>query len=488
MVIRQGEGEHLTSRFAACITRVMESLWNTVEPFSTMGSVLLSFGLILVLTRLKAPVWAAILGGAITAIVLFDLRSGALDDSTARSAGQIVGHTGALIGKGVVQPVTIAVAIIVAGLLVFSKLMRDTGRIERMVGLMRSILRRPAVAMAAMPAAIGMIPMPGGALFSAPMVRAAAGGTDVPGVQLSAINFWYRHPWEFWWPLYPGVMLALQMASDQFGITMGIYVAAMLPMSVVMIVAGLWVFRGSHPDLHKSSEKPPAGAKRDLLAVMTPIWMVLGVFIVGKLAIWLLTPHLPTRIEWGFIHTDIDWKFIGKYIVTIVAIVASLAWLMRTGKIALRKVGRMFATLSVGKLVLVVASAMVFMYALEQVDAGRAMAQEMDAMGIPAVAVVALLPFIAGVVLGVAIGFVGTAFPIVLPLVAGTESPMAYVMLAYVFGHMGQMLSPIHVCQIVTLEYFDSSYRAIYPRIIPPALFTCTAAIAYFLLLRAMGV
>ena len=373
------------------ITRVMESLWNTIEPFSAMGSVLISFALILVLTRLKAPVWAAILGGAITAIVLFDLRAGALDDSASRTVGEIAGHTGSLLGKGAIQPVTIAVAFIVAGLLVFSKLMRDTGRIERMVGLMRSILRRPAVAMAAMPAAIGMIPMPGGALFSAPMVRAATGGTDVPGAQLSAINFWYRHPWEFWWPLYPGVMLALQMAGEQFGITLGVYVAAMLPMSVAMIIGGLWVFRGSHPDLHKSSEKPPAGAKRDLLAVMTPIWIVLSVFILGKLAIWLLTPVLPTRIDWGFIQTDINWKFIGKYVVTIVAIVASLAWLMGTGKLSFRKVGRMFATLSVGKLVLVVASAMVFMYALLRVQAGEAMYDELNALGIEVEVVVALL-------------------------------------------------------------------------------------------------
>jgi len=152
------------------------------------------------------------------------------------------------------------------------------------------------------------------------------------------------------------------------------------------------------------------------------------------------------------------------------------------------KLGRLFATWSVGKLVLVVSSAMVFMYALQTVQAAEHLSEELKALGVPIVAVVALLPFIAGFILGIAIGFVGTAFPRVLPRVAGSGSPMAYVRLAYVFGHMGQMLSPIHVCQIVTLEYFDSRYRAIYPRIIPPALFTCTAAIAYFLLLRAMGI
>jgi uncharacterized protein len=460
------------------MTRVMNGFWNLIEPVSAMASVLLAFGLILLLTRFKAPVWVAITGGAVTAIALFDLRADAIAADSPH-AGQIAQHAGSLLGEGIIQPRTIAVAFIVAGLLVFSRMMRETGRIDRMVTLMRSILRRPAVAMAAMPAAIGMIPMPGGALFSAPMVRAATGGADVSGAQLSAINYWYRHPWEFWWPLYPGVILAMQLADEQFGISQGLYILAMLPISLAMIIGGLWVFRGSHSDLHKSSEKAPAGAKRDLLGVMMPIWIVLGVFVAGKLAIWGVGK---------FVTLGDQWSFIDKYITTIVAIAAALAWLAMSGRVSLKKLGGMFATLSVAKLVLVVTSAMVFMHALQKIQAGEAMYGELNAMGVPIVVVVALLPFIAGFVLGIAIGFVGTAFPIVLPLVMGTESPMAYVMLAYVFGHMGQMLSPIHVCQIVTLEYFDSSYRGIYPRIVPPAMFTCAAAAAYFLLLRWMGV
>jgi hypothetical protein len=461
----------------------MEWIWNTVEPVSALGSVLVSFGLILVMTRLKAPVWAAILAGAATAVVLFDLRNNAMGVEGGRSAGDIAGHAGRLLGEGAIEPRTIAVAFIVGGLLVFSRLMRETGRIDRMVGLMRSIMRRPAVAMAALPAAIGMIPMPGGALFSAPMVRAASGGAAVKGDQFSAINYWYRHPWEFWWPLYPGVIVAMEFAGEQFGISQGLYMLAMLPMSLAMILGGLWVFRGSHSDLHQTGQKAPRGAKRDLLAVMTPIWVVLVVFIGGKVAAWQLSQHIYTGERWLGM-----WSFIGKFLSTIIAIIAALAWLVIANRVSLGKFARMFASLSVVKLAGVVASAMVFMYALLSIQAGEAMYDELHALGVPIVVVVALLPFIAGFVLGVAIGFVGTAFPIVLPLVVGTESPMAYVMLAYVFGHMGQMLSPIHICHIVTLDYFESSYRRMYPRILPPALATCAAASAYFVLLRWWGV
>ena len=81
---------------------------------------------------------------------------------------------------------------------------------------------------------------------------------------------------------------------------------------------------------------------------------------------------------------------------------------------------------------------MVFMYALGVVEAGENMGSEMKALGMPVVVVVAVLPFIAGMVLGVAVGFVGTSFPIVLPLAVGSSVPVSYVMLAYAFdGRMG---------------------------------------------------
>jgi uncharacterized protein len=448
----------------------MEAIWDKIEPVSAMVFTLAGFGLILLMTRLKAPIWAAILAGAIAVVVMFHFREGDSD------AG-VISRTAGILGEGAIEPRTLAVAVIVAVMLVFSKAMRETGRIDRMVGLMRSIMRRPAVAMAALPAAIGMIPMPGGALFSAPMVATAAGGANVSGTQLSAINFWYRHPWEFWWPLYPGVILAMQLADEQFAITQGQFIFAMLPMSLAMIVGGLWVFRGSHSDLHQRAEKAPRGAKCELFNVMTPIWLVMAIFIGGKVLVWQIgEPSTPEE--------EAQLSFIGKYITTILAIVVALLFMALVGRMSFAKLGRMFTTWSVGKLVLVVSSAMVFMHALQVVEAGEHMSDELSALGVPIVVVVALLPFIAGFILGIAIGFVGTAFPIVLPLVADSGSPMAYVMLAYVFGHMGQMLSPIHVCQIVTLDYFKSSYRQIYPRIIPPAMFTCAAACAYFILLK----
>ena len=84
---------------------------------------------------------------------------------------------------------------------------------------------------------------------------------------------------------------------------------------------------------------------------------------------------------------------------------------------------------------------------------------ELTAWGIPTAAVAVLLPFVSGMATGLAIGFVGASFPIVVSLVGGDASHadlLASVVLAYTFGHMGMMLSPVHICLVVTNEHFKT--------------------------------
>ncbi|MCF6334926.1 MAG: DUF401 family protein, partial [Spirochaetales bacterium] len=55
---------------------------------------------------------------------------------------------------------------------------------------------------AILPAIIGLLPMPGGALFSAPLVDDCDEGAKIDPVLKTKINYWFRHIWEYTWPLY----------------------------------------------------------------------------------------------------------------------------------------------------------------------------------------------------------------------------------------------------------------------------------------------
>ena len=134
-----------------------------------------------------------------------------------------------------------------------------------------------------------------------------------------------------------------------------------------------------------------------------------------------------------------------------------------------------------------VTTIMVYQYILGEAGAAPRIAAEMAANHLPPLLVVVLLPAVAGLITGVAFGFVGTSFPIVLGMLAAMpDAPplRPYAVLAYACGHLGMMASPIHLCLVVSNRYFSSSYWSVYRRLVIPTLLLAVFAVAYFLVLR----
>ncbi|MFW6154784.1 MAG: DUF401 family protein [Planctomycetota bacterium] len=425
------------------------------------------FALILLIGRLKVPrtgkrvpLTVAILLGSAALGGLFGLAPGAL-------AGEALG--------AVVSPDMLILGVVILLLLSLSVLMQRIGQTERIVELARSLLRRPAVAMSALPALIGLLPMPGGALFSAPMVRTAAGEASSDGGLLSAVNYWFRHIWEHWWPLYPGVLLAVTYAEGYAS-----YAAAMLPLGVAMGATGLLLFRGTHGDLHAAASPPPAGTKRKLLWETSSIWMIVLVWLPAFLAVRVA--DLDGRGgEWG--------AAIGKYGPVLAGLLASFFWTMVASRHGLRPTLAILARPSSYVLIGLVMSIMVFRAILGHAGAASLIAEELKALHVPAALVVVVLPFIAGMITGIAVGLVGVSFPIVIPVAAahvGDGSILPYIVLAYGFGHLGQMLSPLHVCYVVSNRYFEVPFGPVYRRMLPTAVAMAVAIALYFLALRTV--
>lgn len=419
-----------------------------------------SFALILLLARLKVPLGLSILVGAGMVGAVFgtppmDILLSAL--------------------TSVIDPSTIALLVIVAFLLALSGTMEAGGQMQEIVSLAKKFFRRPAVTMAALPAMIGLLPMPGGALFSAPMVESVAGEGQVRGAMLSGINYWFRHVWEYWWPLFPGVILATSLVES----TPAQFAAVQLPMGIVMISSGLLLLRRLHPSLHAAAPKAPGGTKRKLLKATAPIWIILVVWLPATLAMRMLGE--------SFAATEVG-KAIERFGPITLGVAVSVVWTTIRRRLDAGTIRRIWTSKSACAMIGLVISVMVFQHILKTADAAGKIGVELTDMGVPVVVVAALLPFIAGAVTGLAVGFVGTSFPIILGLVAAVpgQNVWPYVVLAYGFGHMGQMLSPMHVCQIVSNRYFKTSFGPVYRQIVPSVIVVMTFTVAYFLLLRAI--
>jgi hypothetical protein len=138
-----------------------------------------------------------------------------------------------------------------------------------------------------------------------------------------------------------------------------------------------------------------------------------------------------------------------------------------------------------------VAGIRVFSALLEAGGAASTAAAELAAAGIPPLTVAAVLPLVSGIVTGVGFGYVGLSFPIVLGLYGGGAfGPMALepvVVLAGACGFAGMMISPLHVCMVVSAEHFRIGLPRMIRRFAAPlGVFLACALVYAALLARAL--
>lgn len=101
--------------------------------------------------------------------------------------------------------------------------------------------------------------------------------------------------------------------------------------------------------------------------------------------------------------------------------------------------------------------------------------------------VVFTLSFVIGLLTGISIAFISIVFPIIAPfLMPGGALDMPLLAFAYVGGFTGVMLSPTHLCFIVTTDYFGTRLSVVYPPLLRAGLAMAGGGALYYLVLRAV--
>jgi hypothetical protein len=326
------------------------------------------------------------------------------------------------------------------------------------------------VSIMALPAVIGLVPMPAGARFSAPFVEQMAGNRDASWK--TVVNYWFRHLWEYWWPLYPGVMLAATL----FGLNMSRFTATLFLFTPWAILVGYaWLVRPHRRELRvDTSAVPPSGGRQAV--VLAPLVTVLS-------AVFLL-PLVP-----GPWHGHSGTA--AKLLPAIFGLVAALGIVFTDELRGARRAGVArwwppgFGASVLNKraagVYLSLLGVMLFKHMLDCSDLLGDAARQLNAARVPAMLAVMLLPFVAGMVTGLAVGFIGTSFPFVIALMHAPASgitPLATLFLAYGCGYIGLLLSPVHLCMILSREYFQAPFNGVYRLLAAPCLLVFLFALA----------
>ena len=166
------------------------------------------------------------------------------------------------IWRGLVARDTVTLALAVFLVLVLAELMRRTQAMTAMVQSLHELVPDSRLVIALVPLLIGLMPMLGGAMFSAPMVNEIGDRLKLSAARKTFINYWFRHSMEYVFPLYSSLL----MVSALVGVSVYEFVGASWPLTMAAIVVGvLWGLVGIKRQAHTSSGRHKRQVWGDLL-------------------------------------------------------------------------------------------------------------------------------------------------------------------------------------------------------------------------------
>jgi integral membrane protein (TIGR00529 family) len=176
------------------------------------------------------------------------------------------------------MPENYLLPVVILLLLFFTESLNEAGRMERTVTALKSWLNNKKMLLAGLPALVGLLPMPGGAIFSAPLVASIDGSGELDARQKVAINYWFRHIWEYWWPLYTGVILAIRYSE----LPTAIFILIQIPFTFAAAIGGYFfilknVKRGNFGNSENQKLEPAA-----FLSAIGPIAILVFISVLGS--------------------------------------------------------------------------------------------------------------------------------------------------------------------------------------------------------------
>ena len=304
--------------------------------------------------------------------------------------------------------------------------LRTSGALAGMVHALQRIFSSTKVTLAVMPAFLGLLPSLGGARFSAPIVEEASKELPLTQEHRAAINFWFRHIFEFSSPIIPGMIMACNIA----GVSYSDFIMHLCWLTVLAFVAGWLVLitpiktdgmTGFQEDKQEQEQNT-----QDL---------------------WLsLSPVVLTFVLVVFCNMNAS---VGMGVVTV-----GLFFVLQFTKRSVNLKEIVLGALDM-KMFFNVICILYFIQILTVTNVLNEIVVAFQSSPLPVPVIIGCVSFIIGVLTGMSQGHVAIVMPIVAAMATGNLN-LAGVAMA--FGVAGQMLTPTHMCLVVTVDYFKSNF------------------------------
>jgi len=351
-----------------------------------------------------------------------------------------------MIFKTSVDPATISLVSAAVGIMVLSTLYKETNLITELSESLSRLIRWPKVVSMMLPALIGLLPVPGGALMSAPLVETEGEKLRMKEEKKAYVNVWFRHTILLAYPMSQ----ALILTSALSGVPMDSLILRQLPIVIVTIISGYFIGLWK-VSVIKNNEVYKAENSRALKSFLLSFSPILATIIL----VIIFGVSIP------------------------ISVLAGIVLLLLITKPKLRILTKILGRVSIYEIGLASYGAMLLRSATTSSNASTIIGNILKNANLSEVLLVSAVPAVLGSLVGSPPG--GIAISVSTLTGAINFTPKATSLLYYA-TFSGYLMAPTHLCLVLTTQYFKSSLGKVCKYMIPSVIISfATALLIYWL-------
>jgi uncharacterized protein len=348
---------------------------------------------------------------------------------------------------------TIELALLMTLIYVLAKCMQETGAIEKLITSLRSFFSKGGT-LGIVPAVYGLMPNPGGSLFSAPLVDSEGTKYHLDKDQKNFLNVWFRH---IWFPIYPISQAMIIICSVNFSnIPMGTLILANSIGFLAFVLIGFFLLKRFLKSQPRTTEKIPKNTQG---------------------FVYLLPPIVPLLFY--------PLKYLGLaetrcFLLGVSVSIILLYFLTKTTWETYR--GILKKSLN-GKLAFAVFGIIIFQEMFKVSGVDRLISETMNSVSFPALIIIIFIPFLLGALTGSDFGALAPlSYSLVAPFFSFTGiSLLGLTSLIYISSFLGYLISPIHLCNVLSSDYLKTDTTRMYKYFIPAVIATLCVQIVFII-------
>jgi integral membrane protein (TIGR00529 family) len=332
-------------------------------------------------------------------------------------------------------------------IILLSILYRETGLVNVLTRSLGGFIKNSKLIVSLLPAVIGLLPVAGGALMSAPMVESEADKLGLDESKKTYINIWFRHTIL---PIYPiSQFLVLTAALTETSIDS--LIARQALVVTVMIIIGYIIGLRKTQVAKTNNSEAEANPKANLKGLA-----------------YSFSPIIITIILAAALNVNIA-------IATLVGVITLLA----ITKTKLTTFQKILKNKAVWEVTLAAFGALLLRNVTLASGASQILGSALANTNLNEIVILSVVPAVLGFLLGSPSGAMALSVSILAETVTFIPKNVS---LLYISAYLGYLGAPTHLCLVFTAQYFRTSISKSYKYLIPSVIVSIIAAFITYLL------